>query len=136
LRILQVDDDASFLRVSKKILELQNNFEIDTATSVDEAFCKLKKQPYDAIVSDYEMPLKNGLDFLKELKQQKNHAAFIVFSGKEREVAIRALNLGADHYIHKSGPPEVVYCELANAIRNIVERKKEAGSIKAKSEAA
>ena len=58
--ILHVDDDASFLKVSKTILELESNFSVDTATSVDEAFCKLKTQNYDAIVCDLGMPLKDG----------------------------------------------------------------------------
>lgn len=124
LRILHVDDDAPFLKISKRILELENKFEIDTATSVDEAFSKLKRLPYDAIVCDYEMPLKNGLDFLKELKEQKNNIAFIIFTGRGREVAIKASNLGADHYINKSGSPETVYRELADAIRRIVRRKR------------
>jgi DNA-binding response OmpR family regulator len=128
LRILHVDDDASFLRVSKLILEIENNkFEIDTATSVDEASSKLETQPFDAIVCDYEMPIKDGLDFLKELREQKNNIAFIIFTGKGREeVAIKALNLGADHYINKTGSPEAVYSELADAIRKIVKGKKEA----------
>ena len=128
---MHVDDDVSFLRVSKLILELENKFEVDTATSVDEAFCKLETQPYDAVVSDYDMPIKDGLDFLKELREQKNDIAFIIFTGRGREeVAIGALNLGADHYINKSGCPEAVYCELADAIRKIVERKKEARSLR------
>ena len=48
-----------------------------------------------------------------------------MFTGKGREeVAVRALNLGADSYINKNGSPETVYCELADAINKIVERKK------------
>ncbi len=129
IRILHVDDDFSFLQVSKTILELENKFEIDTATSADEASCKMKTQAYDAVVCDYDMPLKNGLDFLKELRNQKNNIAFIIFTGRgKEEVAIKALNLGADYYINKSGSPEAVYCELAHAIRKNVERKKGAGA--------
>ena len=134
LHILHVDDEASFLKVSKMILELENKFEIDTATSVDEAYCKLKTHPYDAIVCDYDMPVKNGLDFLKELRKQNNDIAFIIFTGRGREeVAISALNLGADHYINKSGSPEAVYSELADAIRKTVTRKKEVRSKKGRS---
>jgi PleD family two-component response regulator len=58
-RILHVDDDPCILEVSKQILAMENNFEIDDATSVDEAFNKMEKQTYDAVVSDYQMPLKN-----------------------------------------------------------------------------
>ncbi len=131
LHILHVDDDASFLRVSKRILELENKFKVDSATSVDEAFGKLKTQPYDAIICDYNIPIKNGLDFLKEIREHKNDIAFIIFtdSGAE-DVVIRAINLGADYYLAKNGSPQAVYCELANAIRKIVQRKKEARSIR------
>jgi len=125
LRILHVDDDQCLIEVSKQILTTENNFEIENAFSVDEAFEKLEKQTYDAIVSDYEMPLKNGLEFLKELRKQHRETPFILFTGKGREdVAVQALNLGADSYINKNGSPETVYCELADAINKTVERKK------------
>ena len=125
LHILHVDDDVSLLEVSKQILTDENNFEIDNVTSVDEAFKKLEQQTYDAIVSDYEMPLKTGLDFLKELRSQQREISFILFTGRGREdVAIKALNLGADRYINKNGSPETVYGELADAISKTVERKK------------
>ncbi len=71
------------------------------------------------------MPLKNGLEFLKELRDQNNQIPFILFTGKGREdVAVKALNLGADSYINKNGSPETVYCELADAINKTVDRKK------------
>jgi PAS domain S-box-containing protein len=125
IQILHVDDDVCFLEVSKEILASENNFEICNVTSVDEAIQKLKEQNYDAIVSDYEMPQKNGLDFLKELKQQQKDIPFILFTGKGREeVAVKALNLGADSYINKNGSPETVYCELANVINRFVKHKK------------
>ena len=82
IRILHVDDDLCLLEVSKQILTMENNFEIENVTSVDEAFKKLQKQTFDAIISDYEMPQKNGLEFLKELREQKNDNAFILFTGK------------------------------------------------------
>ena len=127
VRILHVDDDASILSVSKTILESENNFMIDHATSVDEAFQKLGTQSYDAIVSDYVMPVKNGLDFLKELREKNNKIPFILFIGEGKEdVAVKALNLGVDSYIHKSGSPETVYYELAHAINKTVEQKKSA----------
>lgn len=127
LHILHVDDDASILSVSKTILETENKFEIDNATSVDEAFKKLETQNYDAIVSDYEMPQKSGLDFLKELREKNNRIPFILFIGEGREdVAVKALNLDADSYINKNGSSETVYHELAHAINKTVEQKKSA----------
>lgn len=136
MHILHVDDDASFLKVSKMILELKDKFEIDSATSVEEAFHKLETQTYDAIICDYDISTKNGLDFLKELREQRNNIAFIIFTGMgTEEIVIRAINLGADYYIDKYGSPEEVYLELANAVRKTVERKKKARSIRGESPA-
>ncbi len=125
LRILHVDDDPGILEVSKSILELESNFEVDTASSVDEAFKKLEKRTYDAVISDYEMPQKNGLQFLQELREKHNSIPFAIFTGRGREeVAIKALNLGADGYYNKQGSTETVYGELTHGIRLATERAK------------
>ena len=125
IRILCVDDERCSIELTKEILSIDHCFEIDGASSVEEALTKMKNNVYDAIVSDYEMPQKNGLDFLKELREQKIEIPFILFTGKNREgIAVNALNLGADSYINKQGSPEAVYCELSHAITKIVERKK------------
>ena len=125
IKVLHVDDDQGFLKVAKQCLETQGEFEVDTGSSVNEALEKLKKTHYDVVVSDYQMPSKDGLEFLEELREKGNTVPFIVFTGKGREeIAIKALNLGADQYIDKLGDPETVYCELAHSIRVAVERKK------------
>jgi PAS domain S-box-containing protein len=131
---LHVDDDASILRVSKQILmDMDARFEIDNACSVEEAFSKLACGSYDIIISDFEMPQKNGLQFLKELRETKNEIPFIIFTGKGREeVAIKALNLGAAGYFNKIGDPETVYGELAHGIVLSVDRAKLAQDLKEK----
>ena len=71
------------------------------------------------------MPIKDCLDFLKELRDNGNNIPFILLTGKGREeVAIKALNLGANHYFNKIGKPETVYGEVANGILQTVARKK------------
>ena len=126
IRVLHVDDDSSNLEISKQIMkDMDASLEFDCACCVDEAFEKLSTGQYDVVVSDYEMPQKDGLQFLSELRKQNNEIPFILFTGKGREdVAVKALNLGADSYINKNGSPETVYCELADAINKTLERKK------------
>jgi len=125
MRILHVDEEVGFLKVAKQCLEMQGPFQVDTAVSVGEALEKLKKGTYDAVVSDYQMPGKDGLEFLKELRQSGNTVPFVMFTGRSREeVAVKALNLGADQYLSKAGEPETVYCELSYAIRRTVEKKR------------
>jgi PAS domain S-box-containing protein len=125
IRVLHVDDEPSLLKIAKQCLEMQGSFQVDTASSVEEAMEKMKKEMYDAVVSDYAMPGKDGSDFLKELRDARNDIPFIMFTGKgKEEIAIRALNLGADGYFSKIGSPETVYGELAHSICQIVESKK------------
>jgi PAS domain S-box-containing protein len=121
---LHVDDDPSILEVSKLMLtDLESCLDIDNACCVDEAFKKLSMEEYDVIISDYEMPQKDGLAFLKELREQKSEIPFVLFTGKGREeVAIQALNLGTDGYVNKQGNTETVYGELVHTLRLSVER--------------
>jgi PAS domain S-box-containing protein len=121
LRILHVDDDAAFLAVAKQCLEEQDQFQVDTALSAKEALKKIKRSEYDAVVSDYQMPGKNGLELLRELRQAGNKAPFILFTCKgEEEVAIEALNSGVYRYIRKEGNAEATYGELKRSICDTV----------------
>ncbi len=115
---MHVDDDPSVQEITKLMLQdLNSSFEIDWACCVADGSKKLASEHYDVIVSDYEMPQKDGLHFLKELRESKNEIPFILFTGKGREeVAIQALNLGAEAYINKQGNPETVYGELYHSI--------------------
>jgi PAS domain S-box-containing protein len=125
ITVLHVDDELGLLKVTKQCLEMEGRFRVDAASSVEQAMEKLGEEAYDVVVSDYQMPGKDGLDFLKELRQKGNNIPFILFTGKGREeVAIKALNLGADQYLNKVGDPETVYGELAHSISRAVERKR------------
>jgi len=117
LCILHVDDDTSLLKVSKLILESLNcSFKVDQACCVDDAFKKLSTRRYDAIISDFQMPKKDGLDFLKQLCEEENEIPFILFTAKgKEEVAEKALKLRILRDFKcfaKCGNPETVYSQL------------------------
>ena len=84
IHVLHVDDDPSMLEISKQILMDMGNFEIDNAVCVDDAFKKMEKQTFDAIVSDYEMPLKNGLEFLKEQRAAQRNSFYFIYRKRQR----------------------------------------------------
>src|SRR4030066_1122341 len=117
IRVLHVDDDAEFLAVARQCLEEHAQFQVDTAFSAEEALEKLGISEYDAIVADYQMPDKNGLELLRELRRSGNEAPFFLFTnrGKE-EIAVEALNSGVELYVDKRGNPEIVYDELKHGI--------------------
>ncbi len=118
VKVLVVDDDECLLNVIKLCLELHGPFKIETARSVDEARKKIDSSPYEVIVSDYEMPQKNGLQFLEQLRADSINTPVIIFTERTREdIAVKALNLGAYRYIDKHGDSEAVYMELATSIK-------------------
>jgi PAS domain S-box-containing protein len=125
INVLHIDDEPVLLGMSKEILGSAGDIHVDTALSIEEAFKKMCDQKYDVIVSDYELPKENGLQFLKKLRTQNNWIPFILFTGKCRdEIAIEALNVGADGYIDKNGNPETIYGELRYRIIQLTQQSK------------
>jgi PAS domain S-box-containing protein len=125
IHVLHVDDEVDLLKSTKQILELHGPFQVETASSVKDAMQKIEKKAFDVVVSDYVMPERTGLDFLKELRERGNNIPFILFTGKgKEEVAINALNLGADYYANKIGDPRTVYGQLEHYINRAVEKRR------------
>ena len=121
IQVLFVDDDKEFLKSAKQCLKLQGNFNIESAFSVDEAMEKMKKKKPDAIVCDIQMPLTDGFEFLRALRESDYNVPFIVFTvAEDKETALRAFNLGANGFFGKSGDPEVVFSTLQRCIEKSV----------------
>jgi PAS domain S-box-containing protein len=122
--ILFVDDDASLLDVGKIFLEENEGFSVHCTLSGDEALGMMAARKFDAVVSDYQMPGMDGITLLKKVRATNKTLPFILFTGKGREeVAIEALNEGADFYLQKGGAARVQYAELAHKIRMAAERR-------------
>ncbi len=122
MKILLVDDDQDFLKMAKKILEEKWDFEIVTANLVEVAMDKLEKGYFDAIVSDYRMPKTNGIEFLEKVKEKDKDVPFILITGRGNEdVAMEALNRGADQYIRKfDDDDEALLSTLAERLSGVV----------------
>jgi len=123
MRILCVDDDPILLDITKEFLTT-DGFEVELASSATEALEMMEKSHYDALVSDFQMPSIDGIELLKHLRAMFNNIPFILFTGRGREeLAIEALNSGADHYLQKGGEPRAQFTELAHHLQRAVERR-------------
>ena len=117
-----MDDNRDQLFILENFLKRNNSpFDVITAESGHDALQILEKVHVDAIVSDYQMPEINGLQLLEQLRAKNQMIPFIMFTGKGREeVAIHALNLGADYYLRKEGEPKSLYQELVHIIQKVL----------------
>ncbi len=127
MKVLFVDDDTSLLEQAEIFLEKENKeIDVKTVPSAKKALEMLNDSEYDVIVSDYQMPGMDGLEFLERVREERDSdIPFIIFTGKGREeVAMEALNLGADRYLQKGGDPQSQYEILAEAVVQEVKHKK------------
>ncbi|MFA4861847.1 PAS domain S-box protein [Methanoregula sp.] len=125
INVLYVDDEKELLEIAKIFLEVGGELRIDTTPSPADALEILSLTPYDAIISDYQMPGLNGIDFLKLVREKGYAIPFILFTGRGREeVVIEAFNQGADFYLQKGGDPKSQFVELAHKIRLAVSQRR------------
>jgi PAS domain S-box-containing protein len=126
VKVLYVDDEEALLEIGKIFLERTMELQLDTADSAEKGINMLLYGKYDIIISDYQMPDMDGIQFLKYVNANfQEKIPFIIFTGRGREeVAIEALNNGASFYIQKGGDLKSQFAELANAIKYAYARKR------------
>ncbi|MFW9997257.1 MAG: response regulator [Candidatus Odinarchaeota archaeon] len=127
LTVLHVDDDLAFLELTQKCLEKKvGSINLTSVSDPFQALQLLENYDFDAVICDYQMPVMNGLELLEDLRSRGNTVPFIILTGRGREeIAIQALNLGADYYLQKSSSSTVLFTELMHFITKIAEKKQE-----------
>ena len=124
IRILLVDDEPALLDIARIFIERDERLRVKTCPSAFDALRILGQEQFDIIISDYEMPAMDGIEFLKKVRSDGNNTPFIIFTGRGREqVAIEALNYGADFYLQKGGDPKSQFAELRNMVHQAYKRK-------------
>ncbi|MFB6156762.1 MAG: PAS domain S-box protein [Haloferacaceae archaeon] len=123
IRVLHVDDDPECTDLTAASLERERErFTVETATSVAGGLDRLAETAFDCIVSDYDMPGRNGIDFFRAVREETPDIPFILFTGEgSEEIASEAVSAGVTDYLQK-GTGTDQYTVLANRIRNAVER--------------
>jgi sigma-B regulation protein RsbU (phosphoserine phosphatase) len=118
-KILLVDDEAKVLAGIKR--QLRKKFQIETALSGEEALKIIdEKGPFAVIVSDYNMPGMNGIDFLCRVKKVDPDTVRMMLTGSaDMSTAIAAVNEGSIFQFHpKPCPAET----LGKAIKSGVDK--------------
>ena len=121
IRVIHVDDEPNFAEMAAEFICRQDKrFEVETATSASEALEWLRENTVHCIVSDFDMPGQNGIEFLESVRTENPDLPFILYTGKgSEEVASEAISAGVTDYLQKeTGSSQ--YAVLANRIKNAV----------------
>ena len=132
-RILFVDDEPRVLDGLRRILRAERgDWEMTFVEGVDQALEVLAEGDLDAVISDVNMPVRDGLDLLKTIRDdaQLSDIPVVILTGNgEPDMKRKALDLGATDLLAKP----VVREDLIARIRSVLRLKQYTDEIKAHS---
>lgn len=125
IRVLHVDDEPDVAELARTYLERsEDRLEVESVTSTSEGLDRLAEADYDCVLSDYDMPGSDGLEFLETVRDEHGDLPFILFTGKgSEEIASDAIARGVTDYLQK-GVGTDQYEILANRIENAVAQQR------------
>lgn len=123
MKKILIADDHSIVRLGASMIikECVPDANIHQAQTYDEVFDQLRKESYDLLLLDINMPGGNNIKVVKEFLDIQPGLKILVFSSYEESLyALRYINAGACGYLNKS----TAMSELKNAIESIMTRGK------------
>lgn len=117
IRILIADDHSMVRQGLKQILELEEDLTVVAqASNGSEAVKNVREYKPDIVLMDINMPTTNGLQAIKEIKEEKLSSKIIVLTiHEDREYLFKTVQMGAEGYVLKDAEPSV----LIDAIRSV-----------------
>jgi len=115
--ILLVEDDKDIQEVNKSMLEWRGGYQVRLAGCLAEAKEQVKEAVPDLIVLDVTLPDGNGLDFLAELRQDKNVPVLLLSALGKIEDRIKGLQLGGDDYLSKPYNNDELFARIEALLR-------------------
>ena len=118
-RILVVDDYQTMVRIIQKLLEQIGFKDISTASNGQEALEKINEQPFDLVVSDWNMEPMTGIELLKAVRSNPKHkdTPFIMVTAESKpENVLAAKDAGVSNYIVKPFNAETLQKKIESVL--------------------
>jgi len=130
IRVLHVDDEETQLKYAKALLEMADeSIHVESVISPEDALRLLKTEAYDCVVSDFQMPSLDGIEFARRIREFSD-IPIIIYTGRgSEEVAEAAFTVGVNDYMRKETHPNH-YQVLTRRIRAAVEKHQTENALK------
>ncbi len=114
-KVLLVDDEKEFLEIMSDRMEARG-MKVTTADSADKALAIIKKETFDAIIMDFQMPGMDGMVALKSIKDLKPELQIILLTGYGTvEKTVEAMKIGATDFLQKPADLEALTEKIKKA---------------------
>ena len=118
-RLLLVDDEIPFVANLLKLLS-RRGYEVSTAHDGDSALRIVQEREFDVVILDQNMPGKDGITVLRELKKKQPHLEVVILTGYGNvDMALKGFELGIYDYTSKP----IQLGDLEAKIRQAFQRK-------------
>ena len=118
MKILVVDDEPIVLNCCQRILEDQG-YAVHLVGSADEAITAMEDEPFEILLVDIKMPIRDGIDLIREIKEKWPETSVIVMTGYSTPETIRkSRGAKADKFIAKPFTPD----ELLEILHPIISK--------------
>lgn len=121
--VLYVEDDQNTQKSMHNILKIIFN-KVTVANNGQEGYEKFKSKSTDLIISDITMPLMNGIEMAKAIRQTDKHVPIILFTAfNDKEYLFDAIDIGIDRYINKPLNQENFFQALESILQRLEDEK-------------
>ncbi len=118
-RVLVLEDNELLLETMEDFLE-NVGFEVDLAKDGEEALSLSKEKNYSLYLLDIKVPFLNGIEFLKELREQgDNTPAIFITSATDKESILKGYDAGCDEYIKKPFDLDELFMRIKAVLKRV-----------------
>jgi two-component system, OmpR family, KDP operon response regulator KdpE len=117
-RILVVDDDPQLRRMLLATLTT-SGYEVGSARTGEEALDKLRREAYDLVLLDINMPVMTGMEACQAIRANSEIAIIMLTVSNSEKAKVEALDLGADDYITKPFNTPELLARIRAALRRL-----------------
>lgn len=122
MKFLVVDDSPTMRRIVKNTLKGLGYDEVVEAEDGKDALTKLYAEPVDFIITDWNMPNMNGLEFVKAVKEDDSLAALpilmVTTRGNKTDI-LEAMQAKVSSYVIKPFTPPVIKEKIDSILANM-----------------
>lgn len=119
MKVLIVDDQSSVRQMARMTLEtlgIRMVYEVENGAVAAQA---VTRQPFDLVISDYNMPEMDGLGLLRSIRSNPHvrRLPFILLTGRgDKELVVKAAQAGVNNYLVKPFNAEIMRTKIEQVV--------------------